>query len=397
MRIFITIILLSAVQALFSQEFANIVSYRKDKKIVVTFDLVNTAPQMVYDIKLRFTDSTGKTISPRTISGDLGKVSRGKNKMITWDVTRDQKDIPEKLKPVLEVTRSQYMPKKNRNELYEKPGKKSGSRNRADGALNGMYFGANIGLYVANDYTANYFNGTGVNSIGNIINNQYYNTEIKKVLNNQDFSLDTMGSLPQNMKYDPAIMVGFLARYYFNNKSALFIEFNSARLKTADKFTLNIDSVDMSFSNDKYVSCDISGSENRFDLNLCWYQAFGRHRIFKPYAELGLNFNNTQIKKNEIKIRSLTYSIMNPSRQYYQTQDGGVGYGYLAGGGLLMKINQNFAFDTGFQVCMKKIGLSGYSDVMKPDMVFYIRMILLTFALSGSEESRQAGPEDINK
>ncbi len=397
MKLFIAFIFVFLSLSLFSQEFSNIVSYQKDKKIIVTYDLINTAPHTVYDIKLKFQDSTGKIIFPRTIYGDLGKVSRGKNKMIVWDVTRDQKEISTKLDPILEVTRSQYMMPKSKPESNNKSTRKSKNKNIASGELHGLFFGASTGLYLANKYTANYFNGTGVNRISVILDNPQMKEKIQEALSNQNYSYDTINSLPHNMKYDPALTMGFLARYYISNRSALSFEFNSVKLKTADKFTLNIDSVNMSFSDAQYVSCDITGNETRFDMNLCWYQVFGNNKTFNPYAEFGLNFNNTLIKKNDIKIRSLTYSIMNPSNAYYKIQNGGVGYGFLAGAGVSMKLNENFTFDIGFNVTMKKIGLVGYDDALKPNVVLYIRMILLTFGVSGNAETQQPSTDELNK
>lgn len=365
----------------FSQEFSNVNFYKKDNKIVITYDLINTLPHEVYDIKLKFISDAGKTYIPRTISGDIRKVSRGKNKMIFWNYTKDENELVGNLQVSLEIGKAQYQTESQKPKIKSQ---KSKNKSSAVKDLNGLFFGANIGVYFANKNTANYYNGSGENNLRYVLDYTPYNqnyTQIKQVLNGYDFVYDST-SLPQNMKYEPAFLMGFAAKYHFSNKSALCFEFNSAKLKTADKFTLILPDSLPSLG-DPTVICDIFGSETRFDMNVSWHQVFGNHKLFNPYIEVGFNLNNTEIKKNEIKIRSLTYSIMNPYMQINNKKPGGVGYGFMLGAGYQLNFNEKFAFDIGFNLGLKKINV-GENEDFRPNTIFYIRLILKSLGLGVS-------------
>ncbi|MBI5217921.1 MAG: hypothetical protein HY958_03210 [Bacteroidia bacterium] len=379
----ILILLLVLYLVSFSQEISNVNFYKKDNKIVVTYDLVNTLPHQAYDIKLRFKSDAGKTYIPRMISGDFRKVSRGKNKMIFWDFTKDEKELTGTLQPVLEISKIHYITEKDKSKKDYKSNSKSKNKWKSGQDMKGLFFGGETGAYFANKYTANYYNGTGTNSIYNILNpnNTYYQTLIRPVLNNYNYTYDST-SLPQNMKYDISFMVGFLARYHFSDRSALYFEMNTAKLKTTDVFMLKTDSV-TSFTDPVYVECGIYGYESRFEFNLCYYQVFGKNKIFNPFFVFGANLNNTQVKKNEIKIKTLTYSIMNPQNAMYHIQQGGIGYGLILGAGYQMNFNEKFTFDIGVDVGIKKINL-GENQAFKPNPVFYIRIILKSFGLGVS-------------
>jgi holo-[acyl-carrier protein] synthase len=54
-RIIFFILLFTCSILSFSQEFSNVNFYKKEGKIIITYDLINTLPHEVYDIKLKFT------------------------------------------------------------------------------------------------------------------------------------------------------------------------------------------------------------------------------------------------------------------------------------------------------------------------------------------------------
>lgn len=386
--------LLSSVWAI-SQEAANLLSYKRNNTIVVTFDLINTQPNQVYDLRLKFSDSLGRKFTPRTLSGDIRKVERGKNKQIVWDVLKDESKFPENLIPEIEVSRSYYVSDSEKDQIREskktKKNKKTVKHSSADHySMNGLVLGANIGALFANNYTANYYNGSG-NSGLNYILGPYsppqIKADIKKVLNNYNYSYDST-SIPKNMKYDFAYSIGLHARYHFTSNSALGFELNFANLKTADVFMLEIDSVS-SFDEKKFVECNIYGEESRYDFNVLWYQSFGKNKLFLPYFEAGVNMNNTVIKKNELKIRSLTYSISNPYNYMNNIKDDGIGFGIICGAGVLLNVSEKFAFDAGINISYKKIHLGNYQEY-KPNTTFYLRVLLKSF---GSVSS--ANPQEM--
>ncbi|HBX52211.1 MAG: hypothetical protein A2275_03535 [Bacteroidetes bacterium RIFOXYA12_FULL_35_11] len=392
MRSLLLILILSISFAAFSQEITNIHSYKKNNRLVVTYDLVNTQPGMTYDLKIKFTSKDGKTFLPRTISGDYRKVLRGKNKMIFWDYTKDERAIPDSLQALVEIHKSTYNPDAQKKGNAKRKKKPIIEKNKKFSNESGIYFGGTIGVAFANKYTANYYNGTGSNSLSYVLNpfNTSQYDQIKQELNGYNFTYDST-SLPQNMKYDPAFLVGFFGKYHLNSRSAICLDFNNSKFKTVDVFYLYIDSV-TPFQEQPYKKCGIIGTEARFDMNLSWYQVFGSHKLFNPYFEFGFNLNNTKVKKNEIQIGSLTYSIMNYTSQMYNQEQGGIGYGFLVGAGYQLHFNQKFSFDIGFNACIKKTNI-GENQQYKPNLNIFIRLVIQGFSLSFSKGSSPEDPE----
>ena len=235
MRSLLLILILSISFAAFSQEITNIHSYKKNNRLVVTYDLVNTQPGMTYDLKIKFTSKDGKTFLPRTISGDYRKVLRGKNKMIFWDYTKDERAIPDSLQALVEIHKSTYNPDAQKKGNAKRKKKPIIEKNKKFSNESGIYFGGTIGVAFANKYTANYYNGTGSNSLSYVLNpfNTSQYDQIKQELNGYNFTYDST-SLPQNMKYDPAFLVGFFGKYHLNSRSAICLDFNNSKFKSIE-------------------------------------------------------------------------------------------------------------------------------------------------------------------
>lgn len=62
----------------------------KGNKVQISYDLLNSTKKDTYTIRIEVTDSEGKTINARSLSGDIGEeIIGGRNKIILWDIEAD--------------------------------------------------------------------------------------------------------------------------------------------------------------------------------------------------------------------------------------------------------------------------------------------------------------------
>lgn len=216
-------------------------------------------------------------------------------------------------------------------------------------------YGMTMGFYIANAGTANYYNGTGENSVESIINMDYNYNRIRADIG-YDFQLH---GLPMQMSYKPAVMLGFFGSLGFSPRAALMAEFNYAKLKAQDKFTLEIERV-VFIEGDNIELYDIWGTEERLDLRFSFQYTFLSERSYlHPFLETGVSITDTKMKENRIRILSQTISIRNPSNTYYQIRDYGIGFGGFATLGLKMEVNDQFALWAGYSANYSRINLGG--------------------------------------
>ncbi len=59
-------------------------------KVQISYDLLNSAKEDIYTIRIEVTDSKGQSIDARSLSGDIGdNIMGGGNKKILWDIEAD--------------------------------------------------------------------------------------------------------------------------------------------------------------------------------------------------------------------------------------------------------------------------------------------------------------------
>ncbi|MEE4177702.1 MAG: hypothetical protein V2I46_09350 [Bacteroides sp.] len=234
-------------------------------------------------------------------------------------------------------------------------------------------YGMTMGFYIANAGTANYYNGTGENSVESIINMTYNYNRIRQDIG-YDFQLH---GLPMEMSYKPAVMLGFFGSIGFSPKASLMAEFNYAKLKAQDKFTLEIARV-VFIEGDNIELYDIWGTEERLDLRFSFQYTFlSRSSYLHPFLETGVSITDTKMKENRIRVHSQTLSIRNPSNTYYQIRDYGIGFGGFATLGLKMDVNESFALWAGYSANYSRINLG------ENDKFLLQHTIFLRFSLAG--------------
>jgi len=91
----------------------------KDKKIIVTYDIVNYSPIEKFITKLRFYNDLGTEFIPVSIAGDASKeIAGGAQKQIVWDVMKDSVNLVGRIKATVEIEQIKLEPKGATSALY---------------------------------------------------------------------------------------------------------------------------------------------------------------------------------------------------------------------------------------------------------------------------------------
>jgi len=70
----------------------------RNDSLVVTYELNKAKNQERFNVSLKLSTASGKTITPYTLTGDVGgNISGGKTKQIIWDINKDNLFINEKI------------------------------------------------------------------------------------------------------------------------------------------------------------------------------------------------------------------------------------------------------------------------------------------------------------
>jgi hypothetical protein len=245
----------------------------------------------------------------------------------------------------------------------------------------GFSFGINMGAYFANKYNGNFYNGAdgNVDSMGLVFNNYYYIQDIQRALNDTFRLLE----LPMEMAYQPALQFGFYVKYSFSNQLGVFMQFNYAKLKAKDVFTVGLGPEHTYLSQDDIVTYPIWGTEERIYIDLGVSKTFETSKTIQVFVEGGLNINNTRVKEHKIAIANLEYSLINiygdspyvpnTQMQTYETRLGGLGVGAFASGGLRFLFSNKISLDPGFAFYWTKTNLEGY-PAYHPQYTVFLRL-----------------------
>ncbi len=249
-------------------------------------------------------------------------------------------------------------------------------------------YGLNLGGYLANGATANYYNGSGAYSgIGNqgtlaqilsSSNTHSYNRIRQDI--GYDFSLH---GLPMNMRYSPAMMLGLYASLQINPRVALVAESNFTRLRAEDQFTIELERFS-SIEGDNIERYLISGTEERIDIRLGIQYTFIRVDSYvHPFMEFGFTATDTKAKNNTARIAGHTYSLHFPgTSQYFPERDFGLGMGAHGSVGLSMDVSEEFKFSFGYSIIYNQINLGNNQDFGFQHSIF-IRLSLSQLFQSG--------------
>jgi hypothetical protein len=283
--------------------------------------------------------------------------------------------------------------------------------------LTGWRFGINMGLYFANQSTAQYYSGLpeNENNIAYVLNNYYWYQDVNQQLNSRKILRNPSGIPPQwtgeynnwraeynvnvgdtskwwiyyptNLKYDAAISPGFYAKYNFNNTTGVFIQSNYVKLTTSGIFQMVIDSI-TGFSEPALRPGYIKGVEERVNIDVGISKFYRTGQLTNVFIETGFHLNSTRVLENRIQIGQKEFTIINRylNQNYvpntnlteYNVYQGGLGFGIFLNGGVKFILGENISIDPGVQLFWKKVNLEGYDD-FGLNYYTYIRMIFNLF------------------
>lgn len=230
-------------------------------------------------------------------------------------------------------------------------------------------YGLNIGFYFANQKSAGFYSGKegNENEISFILANKYRYDEIRQLLKADTFILR---ELPARMSYDPALMVGFLAKYQFDRHLGFIFQFNYVKLKATDFFTLEVDPMPFLTQPDIRLY-GIVGEEERVNVELGLTAQYPIGNKINYFVEAGLNINDSEARENKIQIEGMEYDIVNiygsqnyvpnTSLQTYDIRQGGIGFGIFLNTGVQFIFNENLSLDPSVSLWWKQINLAGYN------------------------------------
>ena len=213
-------------------------------------------------------------------------------------------------------------------------------------------YGVQFGAFLADNYSADFYNGEGVNDITRIT--EAYDDEIRNAIQtanpeSSSFNEFRLGDLPRNMGYNTASMPGLHLEYHSDSTTSFFINFQYIKLRTSGNLIITDPNNDYNLDND--FMGRIRATEERVFIDIGIRQSFQTPGNFSFYLTGGVNINNTTVMSHKIDIATFTRSIQSrysdrPINTGYPTNNynfkqGGIGIGIVGGGGVKLSYQQS--------------------------------------------------------
>jgi hypothetical protein len=158
----------------------------------------------------------------------------------------------------------------------------------------------------------------------------------------------TKNDMPINMRYTASFLFGLQCRYSVDNKNAISLNVNAAKLNVSGNFTITTrPSTGSSPINNSIQTFGIKGGEQRLMIQIGYNRLFGDNETINFFAEGGLNMTYSQFDKNEILINNLKIDLTE-FYDYQGIQAGytrlprGMGFGAYAGVGINIAMGEKF-------------------------------------------------------
>lgn len=242
--------------------------------------------------------------------------------------------------------------------------------------------GLYMGSYFANKYTTTLYDGYGYDIDG--MKNDYFNSFMyRKIIleygggygqadqvalalgvNHGEWAFDET-DMPQNMKYNPAFMIGVNLSYAATKTDAFLLNVNAAKFTASGNFTIVITTPPIGPQQPGYQNIQafgISGIEQRFMFQAGYRKILGEDEVFNFFIEGGPTLNMTKYLRNYIAINTLHIDISTYySQTYYPTYRAkylnGMGLGAFAGLGLNITANTNWSIQVAYSPSYEKINI----------------------------------------
>ncbi len=244
----------------------------------------------------------------------------------------------------------------------------------------GMSYAINIGVYFANDVTANYYNGSpnGPNSILRLYNNPITYAEIRDQYNGNDWYLDG-NSLPLDMRYDTPMLFGINLQYFWNEDLGAFLDFNTAQLVSGGFVAVQVEDLTGPVMEQRIELEEIWGEESRVHVDLGLTYVLKNSSAFQPFISAGIDFLYTEVKTNKVKFGNRTYSILNQGfNGNVNMPQGGMGVGWMFAPGLKLRLNASFSADIGWNFYNTQVRVGDYAE-RNMNSAAFLRLVYYDF------------------
>ena len=248
------------------------------------------------------------------------------------------------------------------------------------------------GIYMGSPKTALYYSGYPENelNLNYIFGNEYRKKEIIKLITDKNSfvsSTDTtigIRDYPEKVHYQPAMSVCLGASYRFDEHWRINIYYTFARLVVKSVFHVKYDNrVPGNIDRPEFLDYLLMGKENRSFFDLTGSYTFQFNKIFKPFIEVGAQFNYVKVKSLDAVIEDREFSLFDryggasyvPGMEEYKVTYGGAGFGVTGVIGAKLAFSKSVSVDPCFYVSFGKIGLTDYKD-FHLNWGAYIRLVL---------------------
>lgn len=167
--------------------------------------------------------------------------------------------------------------------------------------------GIGVGYYMADDNTANFYNGSDNNRLNYILNEPNTRAQIRDALGGYEFEL---AEYAQDMTYRNTGSFELQIAYNFGKNWNISLHFHNVRLTASGIFTLRVDRMNDNNTTEPYLEqANISGTETRSHIDLGFGKRFDIGSGFYVPAEIGFDLNFTEVKENIARIAGRNFSL----------------------------------------------------------------------------------------
>ncbi|MDY5969737.1 MAG: hypothetical protein SPJ13_06990 [Bacteroidales bacterium] len=241
--------------------------------------------------------------------------------------------------------------------------------------------------------TANFYNGSedNVNTIYRVLHSSAYGPQIWNELTSLNLISAGVDNYTQlqvaeygKMRYRTAVQLQLGLRYdYPRNNWGWLLNFDYARLSARGVFLIDATNGTGALSNmNRYVTCPISGEEERISIDLGVAKRFRMRSGFDIGVEGGICANNTRVANNDMQIAGRNYNILDLwggseptpySQEYEYLNQGGIGYGVFGSITYGMTLPGLSSLSVGYSAHYSKIILERY-ETFAYQQLLYIRL-----------------------
>lgn len=255
----------------------------------------------------------------------------------------------------------------------------------------GFEFYFNGGLYKGHAYNATYYNGNNNDiNIGRVLENNILKNEIdRNIAERSGVILDGKGiyleELPMKMHYDWSFIFGIGAAYRLTPELSLTATVGQIKMSTTGMAVFGYKKGVIGNQTADYLNFPIIGKEKRNFLEIGLRYTGSGESKFSWYYEFALQLNSVKVENADLVVEGAHYSMIDyyggakydPTITQVEIDPmlGGIGFGGVVGGGLLMKINEWGALSPFAQLHYSRFHLGEYTR-LKPNYYFGVRIIV---------------------